>query len=236
MDDANNPAVRLSPKAEFAATRLLPPYASIAFTIRRSLLLHRRTPMPILILGLVIFLGAHSMHMLAPGFRERAVARIGLLPWKGLYSLVSIAGFVLIVIGFGTARAQPHLLYAPPLWLKHLNALFTLVAFVLIAAAYVPRNHLKAKIGHPMLAGVKLWAIGHLLAIGYLHDVVLFGAFLVWAVADFAVSRRRDRATGTVYPAGTARGDVLAVVIGVAAWAIFAFLLHVRLIGVSPFA
>ena len=192
--------------------------------------------MPLLILGLVIFLGAHSVHMLAPEFRNRVVARIGPMPWKGLYSVVAIAGFVLIVVGFGMARADSHLLYTPPLWLKHVNALFTLVAFVLIAAAYVPRNHLKAKIGHPMLAGVKLWALGHLLAIGYLHDVVLFGAFLVWAVADFAVSRRRDRATGTVYPAGTARGDVLAVVIGVAAWAIFAFLLHVRLIGVSPFA
>lgn len=192
--------------------------------------------MPLLILGLVIFLGTHSVHMLAPGFRERVVARIGPMPWKGLYSVVSIAGFVLIVVGFGMARQAPVLLYAPPLWLKHLNALFTLVAFVLVAAAYVPRNHLKAKIGHPMLAGVKLWALGHLLAIGYLHDVVLFGAFLVWAVADFVVSRRRDRATGTVYPAGTARGDALVVVIGVAAWAIFAFLLHLRLIGVSPFA
>jgi len=191
--------------------------------------------MSILVLGLILFLGTHSVHMLAPRFRERVVARIGLLPWKGLYSLVSIAGFVLIVIGFGMARADSHLLYASPAWLRHLNALFTLAAFVLVAAAYVPRNHLKAKIGHPMLAGVKLWALGHLLAIGYLHDVVLFGAFLVWAVADFAVSRRRDRAAGIVYPAGTAMGDVLAVVIGVAAWAIFAFLLHLRLIGVSPF-
>ncbi|MES2403231.1 MAG: NnrU family protein [Pseudomonadota bacterium] len=191
--------------------------------------------MPILILGLVLFLGMHSVHMLAPRFRDRMVARIGLWPWKGLYSLVAIAGFVLIVIGFGMARAQPHLLYVPPAWLRHLNALFTLVAFVLVVAAYVPRNHLKAKIGHPMLAGVKLWALGHLLAIGYLHDVVLFGAFLAWAVADFAVSRRRDRATGTVYPAGTITGDVLAIVVGAAAWAIFAFLLHLRLIGVSPF-
>jgi uncharacterized membrane protein len=191
--------------------------------------------MPILILGLVLFLGAHSVHMLAPGFRERAVARVGLLPWKGLYSLVSVIGFVLIVIGFGMARAQPQLLYAPPLWLRHLNALFTLVAFVLVAAAYVPRNHLKAKIGHPMLAGVKLWALGHLLATGFLHDVVLFGAFLVWAVADFAASRRRDRAAGTVYPVGTLAGDALAAAAGVAAWAIFAFLLHQRLIGVSPF-
>lgn len=191
--------------------------------------------MPLLILGLVLFLGMHSVHMLAPGFRDRVVARIGLRPWKGLYSLVSIAGFVLIVIGFGMARMDSHLLYAPPPWLKHLNALFTLIAFVLVAAAYVPRNHLKAKIGHPMLAGVKLWALGHLLAIGFERDVVLFGAFLVWAVADFAVSRRRDRAAGIVYPAGTAMGDVLAAVIGVAAWAIFAFLLHLRLIGVSPF-
>jgi len=191
--------------------------------------------MPILILGLVLFLGMHSVHMLAPRFRDRMVARIGLWAWKGLYSLVAIAGFVLIIIGFGMARAQPHLLYVPPAWLRHLNALFTLVAFVLVVAAYVPRNHLKAKIGHPMLAGVKLWALGHLLAIGYLHDVVLFGAFLAWAVADFAVSRRRDRATGTVYPAGTITGDVLAIVVGAAAWAIFAFLLHLRLIGVSPF-
>lgn len=191
--------------------------------------------MPILILGLILFLGVHSLHMLAPRWRERMVARIGLMPWKGVHSLVAIAGLVLIVIGFGMARADPHLLYAPPLRLKHLNALFTLAAFILIAAAYVPRNHLKAKVGHPMLAGVKLWALGHLLAIGFERDVVLFGAFLVWAVADFAVSRRRDRAAGTVYPAGTAMGDVLAVVIGVAAWAIFAFLLHLRLIGVNPF-
>ena len=163
------------------------------------------------------------------------VARIGLLPWKGLYSLVSIAGFVLIVIGFGMARANPHLLYVPPLWLRHLNALFTLVAFVLIAAAYVPRNHLKAKLGHPMLAGVKLWALGHLLATGFVHDVVLFGAFLAWAVANFMASRRRDRIAGTTYPRGTLAFDAIAVAAGVAAWAIFAFLLHLPLIGRNPF-
>ncbi len=191
--------------------------------------------MSLLILGLVLLLGAHSVHLLAPGWRKRAIARIGFLPWKGLYSVVAIIGLALIVIGFGMARTQPHLLYAPSEWWKHLNALFTLVAFVLVAAAYVPRNHLKAKIGHPMLAGTKLWALGHLLATGFVHDVVLFGGFLVWAVADFAGSRRRDRAAGTVYPAGTLAGDALAVVAGVAAWAIFAFLLHQRLIGVSPF-
>jgi uncharacterized membrane protein len=191
--------------------------------------------MPILILGLVLFLGVHSVHMLAPGWRKRAIARIGFLPWKGLYAVAAIVGLALIVIGFGMARTSPHLLYAPPAWLRHLNALFTLAAFVLVAAAYVPRNHFKAKVGHPMLAGVKLWALGHLLATGFLHDVVLFGAFLAWAVGDFAASRRRDRIAGTVYPVGTLAGDAMAVFAGVAAWAIFAFLLHQRLIGASPF-
>lgn len=192
--------------------------------------------MPILILGLVLFFAPHTVHMLAPRWRDGVVARIGLLPWKGLYSVVAGAGLVLIIIGFGMARADAHLLYVSPAWLRHLNALFTLVAFVLIVAAYVPRNHFKAKLGHPMLAGVKLWAIGHLLAIGYLHDVVLFGAFLAWAVVDFAISRRRDRAAGTVYPGGTLAFDAITVVVGVAAWAIFAFALHQRLIGANPFA
>ena len=191
--------------------------------------------MPILVLGLLIFLGAHSMRIFADGLRTRLIARFGMNGWKGLYAVASIVGFVLIVWGFGLAREQPVLLYAPPLWLKHFNALLTLVAFVLVVAAYVPRNHLKAAIGHPMLAGVKLWAFGHLLASGFLHDVVLFGAFLLWAVVDFIVSRRRDRLAGTTYPAGTLAGDVAALTIGVVAWAIFAFWLHARWIGVNPF-
>ena len=188
--------------------------------------------MTLLIVGLVLFLGVHSVRIFADGWRTRMMTRLGEKGWKGLYSLVSIAGFVLLIYGFGLARQQPVLLYVPPLWLRHLNALFTLVAFVLVTAAYVPRNHFKAKLGHPMLAGAKTWAFGHLLATGMLHDVVLFGAFLLWAVVDFVVSRRRDRANGTVYPAGTLGGD--AVTVGVVAWAVFAFLLHARLIGVNP--
>lgn len=190
--------------------------------------------MTLLIVGLVLFLGVHSVRIFADSWRSRMVARLGEKGWKGLYSLVSIAGFVLLIYGFGLARQQAVLLYVPPLWLRHLNALFTLIAFVLVAAAYVPRNHFKAKLGHPMLAGVKTWALGHLLATGMLHDVVLFGAFLLWAVVDFVVSRRRDRASGTVYPAGTLGGDAVAVVVGVVAWAVFAFVLHARLIGVNP--
>lgn len=192
--------------------------------------------MPILVVGLVLFLGMHSLRIVADGWRSRCIASMGERNWKGVFALVSAVGLVLIVWGFGMARQHPVLLYAPPLWLHHLNALFTLLAFVLVAAAYVPRNHLKAKMGHPMLAGVKLWAFGHLLATGMLHDVLLFGAFLLWAIADFAASRRRDRRSGVVQPAGTIAGDLSCVAAGIVAWAIFAFALHVWLIGVNPFA
>ncbi|MES2310943.1 MAG: NnrU family protein [Pseudomonadota bacterium] len=192
--------------------------------------------MSVLILGLLIFLGVHSLRIFADGWRSRQIARLGEKPWKGLYALVSVIGFVLICWGFGLARQHPVLLYVPPLWLRHLNALFTLVAFVLVTAYLVPRNHLKAKLGHPMVLGVKVWAFGHLLATGMLHDVVLFGAFLAWAIVLFMVSRRRDRMAGTVYPAGSIKGDVLTVVIGVVAWLAFALWLHLWLIGVNPMA
>ncbi|WP_266183707.1 NnrU family protein [Dyella humicola] len=190
--------------------------------------------MALLILGLVIFLGAHSIRILANDWRSRQIARIGEKRWKGLYALASIVGFVMICWGFGLARHQPVLLYVPPIWLRHLNALFTLLAFILVAAAYVPNNHFKARLGHPMLAGVKTWAFGHLLATGMLHDVVLFGAFLLWAVVDFVSARRRDRLAGVVYPAGTAKSDVITVVAGIVGWAVFAFALHAWLIGVKP--
>ena len=191
--------------------------------------------MGLLIAGLFVFLGLHSLRMVAGDWRARQMARLGEGPWKAIYSLLSIAGFVLLIWGFGEARQHPHVLYAPPMGLRHANALFTLVAFVLVAAAYVPRNHLKAKLGHPMYAGIKIWALGHLLATGMLHDVVLFGAFLIWAIAGFSVSRRRDRKAAVAYPAGTIVGDLLALAIGTALWAAFAFWLHAKWIGVAPF-
>ena len=192
--------------------------------------------MLLLILGLVIFLGAHSIRIFAGDWRRRQIRRLGEGPWKGLFALVSLVGLILIIVGFGAARTNPVLLYAPPVWMRHLNIFLTLIALVLVAAAYVPGNHIKEKIGHSMLAGVKIWALGHLLAIGMLRDVVLFGAFLVWAIADFVVSRRRDRAAGVIYPAGSLTGDVIAVVVGLIIWAAFAFWLHTLLIGVNPLA
>ncbi|HRP98276.1 MAG TPA: NnrU family protein [Rhodocyclaceae bacterium] len=191
--------------------------------------------MTILILGLLIFLGTHSVRIVADDWRTRQIARIGLMPWKGAYALASLAGLVLIAWGYAQARLDPVVLWIPPLWGRHLASLLTLPAFILIAAAYVPGTRMRAAIGHPMLAGVKLWALAHLLSNGSLADVVLFGSFLVWAVVDFAAARRRDRAAGMQPQPGSLRGDAIAVVAGGVAWFVFARHLHAPLIGVQPF-
>jgi uncharacterized membrane protein len=188
----------------------------------------------ILILGLVIFLGVHSIRIFAPAWRTQQMARLGERGWKGLYAATSLIGFVLIVYGYGLARAQPTVLWVSPGWLRALGALLTIPAFILLAAAYVPHNRIKAKLGHPMAAGVKTWAFAHLLANGTLHAVILFGSFLAWSVIYFAIARRIDRAAGTRYPAGTGKGDAITVVSGLIAWALFAFVLHGWLIGVKP--
>jgi uncharacterized membrane protein len=191
--------------------------------------------MAVLILGLVIFLGAHSVRIVADGWRARQIERMGLNGWKGAFALVSIAGFVLIVWGYGMTRAAPVALWAPPAWMAHVTALLMIPAFVLLVAAYVPGTRIKAAVGHPMVAGVKTWAFAHLLSNGNLADIVLFGAFLLWAVLDYRAARRRDRAAGTTYPAGPVARDVIAVAVGLAAWAAFGFYLHALLIGVRPF-
>lgn len=191
--------------------------------------------MAILILGLVLFLGVHSTRIVADGWRSATIARIGEMPWKGIYSLLSIAGFALVIWGFRAARADTLVLYTPPVWTRHLAALLLVLSFILLVAAYVPRNAIKTKLHHPMVLGVKVWALAHLLANGVAADVVLFGAFLVWAVFSYRAARQRDRANNTVYPAGTTAMTALTVVIGVFAWAVFAFMLHGPLIGVRPF-
>ena len=191
--------------------------------------------MILLILGLMLFLGIHSVRIVADGVRSRFIARRGPNAWKGLYSLVSIAGFVLICIGFGQARQQTVVLWSPPRWTHDVAALLTLLAFILITAAYVPGNGLKARTKDPMILGVKCWAAGHLLANGTLADVVLFGSFLVWAVLDFRAARQRRRAGGepAIAP-GKASRSAITVVVGILAWMLFAFHLHQPLIGVQP--
>jgi uncharacterized membrane protein len=183
---------------------------------------------------LILFLGVHSTRMLADDWRSRSIARMGAKPWKGLYALASLAGFVLLVWGFGVARQQPVQLWSPPVGMRHLAASLTWVAFVLLAAAQVPGNHIKARLHHPMLLGTKVWALAHLLANGTLAGALLFGSFLIWSVILFASSRRRDRRLAVVYAPGTAGRTAIVLVAGSLAWAVFAFWLHGLLIGIRP--
>lgn len=191
--------------------------------------------MKMLIAGLVMFLGVHSLRMLAPAWREQMQDRLGQGGWKGLYSLLSLIGLALIAWGFDLAREQPVLLWSPPVGMRHAASLLTLLAFILLAAAYVPGNHLKARLGHPMVLAVKAWALAHLMATGMLAHLLLFGSFLIWAVANYAISCRRDRREGVTYAAGKTVPTVITLLLGVAGWAVFAFGLHGLLIGIKPF-
>lgn len=192
--------------------------------------------MIVLVVGLVVFLGVHSVRIVGDGWRGARIASMGEGAWKGLYSLVALAGLALIVWGYALARASAgEALWTPPVWARHLASPLTLVAFVLIVAAYVPRSRLRALVGHPMLVGVILWALAHLLANGGAADLLLFGAFLVWAVLDLVSVRRRARANGRVRPTGVWANDLTSVVVGTVAWYAFAIYLHGPLIGVRPF-
>lgn len=192
--------------------------------------------MTLLLIGLILFIGTHSLRIFADGWRSQMVARLGAMPWKGLVSVVSLIGFILILKGYAASRAAPVLLWQPPVWLAHLVSLLTLVAFIFLLAAYIPKNSIKAKVGHPMVISVKIWAFSHLLANGTLADVVMFGAFLIWAVLSFRAARKRDHREGVVRPAGQLLPTLVTVVIGSLIWAWFALQGHAWLIGVRPFA
>lgn len=193
--------------------------------------------MTYLVLGLLIFLGIHSTRVFAEGWRTHFIAQRGEKAWKGLYSVLSVVGFILIIWGYGMARQNPVPLWTPlPSGVRHAASLLTLFAFVLLAGAYVPGNHIKAAVKHPMILGVKLWAFSHLIVNHTLADLLLFGGFLVWAVLSFRAARGRDRALGLVYAPGRVLPTVLTVVIGMALWVAFAFWAHGAWIGVRPFA
>ena len=187
-----------------------------------------------LVVGLITFLGIHSVSIVARPWRDAMVARLGAGTWKGVYSLISLLGFVLMVGGYSAARLEPSLLYVPPVGLRHLAGLLMLPVFPLLFATYLP-GRLKRWAKHPMLVAVKLWALAHLLANGMLADVVLFGSFLIWAVMSFRAARQRDRAQPDNEVAHTAAATVITVVVGLGAWAGFAFWAHQAWIGVRPF-
>ncbi len=188
--------------------------------------------MGILIAGLIVFFAVHSVSIVNEPWRNRMAARFGVYTWQGFHSLVAIAGFSLIAWGYGLARQDPTVLYVPPTWLHHAAMLLSVVVFPLLIATYLP-GRIKVATGHPMLAATQIWAFAHLLANGMLHEVVLFSAFLAWALADRASMGRRDQRPVTgARP--SRRNDIIAVVAGVMLYAAFVFKLHIWLIGVSP--
>lgn len=204
-----------------------------------------------LILGLILFLGAHSVRIWADGWRNQTIEAYGEKAFKGVYALVSILGFYLLVVGYGEARLQTVALWNPPIFTKHISLLLMLLSSILLVATYIPRNHFKMRLGHPMVLSVKVWALSHLLANGNLADLVLFGSFLIWAVLNFRSARARDRAlllnlNVTEEAAGESISEsesahqpkllstIITLVGGIAIWALITFVLHAKIVGVSP--
>jgi uncharacterized membrane protein len=188
----------------------------------------------ILILGLAAFIAPH-VFVTQREARAAAVARLGEGPYKGLFSLVSIVGVVLIAWGFAQYRASgPIELWSPPTWTRHLAAVLVWPAIVLIVAAYIP-GHIKLRLKHPMLAGVKLWALAHLLANGDLGSILLFGGILAWAVFDRISLKRRTDPGAPPIPAGGWRNDVAAVIVGTLVYLALGFWFHPLVIGVPAF-
>ncbi|MGJ8571837.1 MAG: NnrU family protein [Hoeflea sp.] len=188
-----------------------------------------------LIVGLVLFLGIHSVRIALPGFRQAQIDKRGLNSWKGMYSLVAIIGFVILVWGYGIARQDPVVFWVAPAWMSHVVALLMLPAMILLVASQVPAGRIKAAVKHPMLLAVKIWAVAHLLVNGDLASLLLFGSFLAWAIVDRISEKKRLRAGITSNPvAGPVKWDIIAVVGGLVLYVLFVAGLHEWLIGVPP--
>ena len=195
-----------------------------------------------LLLGLVLFLGVHSLRVFAPEWRAGMLSNLGEKKFKGLVSIASLVGFVLIIHGYGIARLTPQVLWIPPVATRHIAVLLMLFAMIFLVATYVPGNHIKARLHHPMVVSVKVWSIAHLIANGMAADVLLFGSFLGWAVLDFRAARQRDRAAasppietkGVEKKPATLLATIMTIVIGTGLWFGFVTYLHLKLFGVSP--
>lgn len=189
--------------------------------------------MTLLVAGLLVFLGIHSVSIFAPQWRDAQVGRLGEGGWKGLYSLVSIISLAALIYGYEMARQTPVVLYAPPVALRHLTLLLMLPVFPLLIAAYFP-GRIRRLVRNPMLVAVILWAASHLLANGTLNDVLLFGGFLIWAIADLISVKRRIHAHSVPVLPASAVNDVIVVVAGLGLYGFVLLWAHARVIGVAP--
>lgn len=184
--------------------------------------------MGIFILGLIIFFATHMWTAAARGPREKLVATLGAAGYRGLYSIAAAAGFALIIIGWRSADTSA--LYSPPSWARHITYFLMLLSLIAITAAYLPKGRIAAALKHPMLAGVKLWALAHLLVNGEVRSVLLFGAFLAYGIFDRVAVKRR----GAPVAAGESLvNDVVVVIVGAALWAGIFFYAHRYIAGVA---
>jgi len=180
--------------------------------------------------GLALFFATHLFTV----FRSRAegniVQRIGRGPYMGLYSLLSLAGFIAFAWGFSEMRPWTQL-WIPPDWTRHLATALMLPAIILIVAAYAPAGYIKKAVKHPMLTAVILWAAAHLAANGDLGSLILFGSFLAFSLLDrIVVSRRGDQGAAAANP--NIYGDLIALAVGGAFYAAIIYYLHPLIIGV----
>ncbi len=191
--------------------------------------------MGMLILGIVLFIGMHLTRIVTPGLRNSGIAKLGDNGWKILYTVVSIAGIYLMGRGYGVYRMEGSpIVYDPPFWMGHLTILLMALSFIFIVAGNLPMTgHIKAKLKHPMLIGIKTWAVSHLLINGDLASIILFGSLLAWAIITLIAVKKR----GVKPPVATsAKPDMIAVVTGLAIWLVFVMWVHTWLIGVPVIA
>ncbi len=195
-----------------------------------------------LFLGLVLFVGAHSVRIFADDWRSRTIEAWGEKAFKGLYAVLSLVGFYALIVGYAEVRMQPIVIWQPPIATRHISVLLMLFASILMVAAYIPGNHLKLRMGHPMVLSVKVWALAHLLSNGNLADLVLFGTFLVWSVLNFKSARARDRIKAAAQtmdealqaPKAKLSATLMTLVGGALLWAGITFYLHALVVGISP--
>ncbi len=188
--------------------------------------------MTVLIAGLIIFIAVHLLPSM-PMTRQRLQKQVGAGPYRGLFSLIAVAGFALIVWGYGLSRLDPMTVYTLPLWLRNITYLLMLLVIILLMETGLP-GRIAAAVKHPMLLAVKIWAVAHLLVNGTVADLLLFGSFLAFGVFDRISLKKRDAAVAIAGPNAT-RNDIISIVGGVAVYAIFIIWLHPILIGVPVF-
>ncbi|MBO9125117.1 MULTISPECIES: NnrU family protein [unclassified Rhizobium] len=191
--------------------------------------------MQLLILSLILFIGLHLIRVIVPDFRRSMIDKLGKPVWGAVHGILSIVTLLFLAYAFDQARGMYGTLYNPPIWMAHITLTLMLIAMICLVAGFLPAGHIRAKLKFPLLVAIKIWALSHLLANGEPEAIVLFVAFLAWAVLLRISMKQRLRNGEITLPVFvSAKYDLYAVIIGAVLWAVILFKLHELVIGVSP--